>query len=276
MNTAEDAISTLDSSMNTAEDAISTLDSSMNTVEDAISTLDSSITTAETNISLVDTSVNTLETFLDNKFQNLQDTSNSSFLTDVSNVIRGDGFAYLRAILNYSEMAVNTTGIVFGKDNTLGKDEISFITNGDTQLYINSSGDIGCGITSPTHKLDVDGNIHCTGTLFADSDINVKKDLEILKNPLDKILKINGYYYHKIDEDENAMKHIGVIAQEVEAEYPELVSNHSEIKSVNYDGINAILLESVKELTRENTKIKSELEELKDKLKNIEELISKK
>ena len=214
--------------------------------------------------------------FLENKFQNLQDTTNSSFLTGASNVINGNGFAYLKAILNYSETTANTTGIVFGEGNGFEEDKISFITSGDTQLYINSSGNIGCGTTSPVHKLDVSGNIHCTGTLFADSDINVKKDLEILKNPLDKILKINGYYYHKIDEDENAMKHIGVIAQEVEAEYPELVSNHSEIKSVNYDGINAILLESVKELTRENTKIKSELEELKDKLKNIEELISKK
>jgi len=90
-----------------------------------------------------------------------------------------------------------------------------------------------------------------------------------LDNSLDKLSNLNGYYYNKVGEEEDSLKHIGVIAQEVEAEYPELVSQNTHIKSVNYDGINAILIECVKELRKENLAIKSELEELKNKLEKM-------
>ena len=121
----------------------------------------------------------------------------------------------------------------------------------------------------PEYELDVSGDIHCTGTLFADSDLKVKKNLVPLDNSLDKLSNLNGYYYNKVGEEEDSLKHIGVIAQEVEAEYPELVSQNTHIKSVNYDGINAILIECVKELRKENLAIKSELEELKNKLEKM-------
>ena len=43
---------------------------------------------------------------------------------------------------------------------------------------------------------------------------------------------------------------MGVSAQEVEQVLPELVSN-DEFKSVNYNGIIAVLIEAVKELSKE-------------------------
>jgi hypothetical protein len=41
----------------------------------------------------------------------------------------------------------------------------SFLTNGSTRMVINRGGDIGIGITLPTEKLDVVGNIKASGTI---------------------------------------------------------------------------------------------------------------
>ena len=168
--------------------------------------------------------------------------------------------------------SIDSTSIVFEDSN--GNNILELDSNRDTtaknnlkvdgEIYTAGGMSIGKDKDSE-YELDVSGDIHCTGTLFADSDIKVKKNLVQLDNSLDKLSKLNGYYYHKVGEEEDSLKHIGVIAQEVEAEYPELVSKNTDIKSVNYDGINAILIECVKELRKENLAIKSELKELKNK-----------
>lgn len=125
-------------------------------------------------------------------------------------------------------------------------------------------GTVGIGIETPQYELDISGDIHNTGTLFSDSDLNIKKNLVKLDNSLEKISNLNGYYYHKKTEDDDALKHIGVIAQEVEEEFPELVSNSTKTKSVNYDGINAVLIECVKQLYDENKMLKKEIEQVKE------------
>jgi hypothetical protein len=128
---------------------------------------------------------------------------------------------------------------------------------------------VGINNNSPKHEFDVTGDIHCTGTLFADSDVNVKTNLVKLENVLDKIVSLNGYYYNKINEKES-LKQIGVIAQEIEKEYPELVStNIGEMKSVNYQGINAILIECVKDLRKENIEMKKVIEDIRKEIASI-------
>jgi len=187
-----------------------------------------------------------------------------------------------------TQMVINSGGDVSMANNLTVGGTLEVSSN---LLYVDSSsGNVGIGTSDPSYtlhingtlytssgmsigkdkdseyELDVSGDIHCTGTLFADSDLKVKKNLVPLDNSLDKLSNLNGYYYNKVGEEEDSLKHIGVIAQEVEAEYPELVSQNTHIKSVNYDGINAILIECVKELRKENLAIKSELEELKNKV----------
>ena len=168
--------------------------------------------------------------------------------------------------------SIDSTSIIFedSNDNNILELDSNRDTTAKNNLKVDgeiyTAGGMSIGKDKDSqYELDVSGDIHCTGTLFADSDIKVKKNLVQLDNSLDKLSKLNGYYYHKVGEEEDSLKHIGVIAQEVEAEYPELVSKNTDIKSVNYDGINAILIECVKELRKENLAIKSELEELKNK-----------
>jgi hypothetical protein len=96
-----------------------------------------------------------------------------------------------------------------------------------------------------------------TGTLGATifnstSDINKKTNILPLEHSLDTLEMINGV---RFDWRETGLPSLGVIAQEVELVYPELVGHD---KSVNYNGLIAVLIEAVKEL-------KAQVEELKGK-----------
>jgi hypothetical protein len=68
-----------------------------------------------------------------------------------------------------------------------------------------------------------------------------------LTSPLENLLKISGYSYHnKLSEKAD----IGVIAQEVEAVYPQLVQTDAEgYKSVQYGNLVAPIIEAIRELS---------------------------
>jgi len=81
------------------------------------------------------------------------------------------------------------------------------------------------------------------------SDMNLKKNVVDLDGALDKLDALSGVYHDWIDEQQSAERQIGVIAQEVQAVYPELVAVGSNgYLSVNYPKLTAVLLQSIKEL----------------------------
>jgi hypothetical protein len=96
-----------------------------------------------------------------------------------------------------------------------------------------------------------------TGTLTATdinstSDINLKENIRPIENPLDKVLQINGVEF---DWKDNQQSSIGVIAQEIEEIFPELVKT-AENKSVNYNGLVGVLIEAIKEQQKQIEELK--------------------
>ncbi|GLR20177.1 tail fiber domain-containing protein [Portibacter lacus] len=102
-------------------------------------------------------------------------------------------------------------------------------------------------------QLNVSGNICYTGSIGACSDIRYKKDFESFTQTLDKLKTIKGQYYYWNQEDFpekdfSDERQIGVMAQEVETAFPELVMTDKEgYKSVDYSRLTPILLEAIKE-----------------------------
>ena len=84
--------------------------------------------------------------------------------------------------------------------------------------------------------------------LNATSDINLKKDIEVITDATGLIKQLNGV---RFTWKENDRKSLGVIAQEVEELLPELISERTDTgtKSVNYNGLVGVLIEAVKELS---------------------------
>ena len=79
------------------------------------------------------------------------------------------------------------------------------------------------------------------------SDENLKKDITSVGSALDKVKKLRGVDYTWKDTDEKGK---GVIAQELQEVFPELVSEEPNgYLSVNYNGLIAVLIEAIKELS---------------------------
>ena len=108
-----------------------------------------------------------------------------------------------------------------------------------------------------------DGNLQVGGIIYfsataAYSDIRLKENIKnISQNEKDKVLQLVPKTYNFI-KDEKKEKRFGLIAQEVEVLFPELVSTNSTnnpdgMKSLNYMDLIPLLLEQIKDM---NQKIK--------------------
>jgi hypothetical protein len=112
-------------------------------------------------------------------------------------------------------------------------------------------------------KIELTTDITIGGNIYSKSDIKIKNNITKLNNCLEKIDNIHGYNYTRIDLSDTEKLHIGLIAQEVESIYPEIISEINNVKTINYNSINAILLECIKELKVELIEMKKELTQLK-------------
>ena len=163
-------------------------------------------------------------------------------------------------------------------------------------LYLNTS-KVDCSLTpnkKDTYSIGSSSykwkEVYATtfyGTVSGSSDIRLKKDVETLSGALEKVLKLRGISYYWKNAEElgsdsthcqfDGRKHIGVIAQEIEAEFPELVNTDEDgFKSVEYANLTPVLIEAIKEqqqiintLQSEKDAQQKEIEELKAQMKEI-------
>lgn len=99
--------------------------------------------------------------------------------------------------------------------------------------------------------------IYATG-FKVNSDLNLKENLVEIKDALEKCKTLKGYTYNFKDTP-NA-RHSGLIAQDIQKVLPESVSENGEKLVVDYNGVVALLVEAVKELSTkvENLEVKGE------------------
>lgn len=128
---------------------------------------------------------------------------------------------------------------------------------GNQFLYLDDAGGV---------KLQVlgNGNVQNANNSYgAISDINLKENITDASNKLNDLLKVKIRNYNLI-ADENKTKQIGVIAQELEDIFPNMVETFKdadtkeEYKSVKYSVFVPMLIKAIQEL-------KAEIDELKNK-----------
>jgi hypothetical protein len=101
------------------------------------------------------------------------------------------------------------------------------------------------------------GNATLMGTLTENSDRRLKTNITRLENPLQKLMRLNGYNYNWIDPQRDPSMQTGVLAQEVRDLFPNLVSEDEKgILSVNYSGLVPVLIEAIKEQQRQIDELK--------------------
>ncbi|TND07509.1 MAG: hypothetical protein FD123_3061 [Bacteroidetes bacterium] len=156
-------------------------------------------------------------------------------------------------------IAINPTSVgVFGVENT----------GGGWAGYFN--GDVNCALPFGYYNL---------------SDSRLKTNVKPIENALDKLMKIRGVEYDlnqsQYPDLVPVQSHkLGVIAQEVEAVFPDLVKEKNvtgvtakrgvtepnssyRMKAVNYDGLIPVLIEAIKEQQKQIELLQKEVDSLK-------------
>jgi hypothetical protein len=130
------------------------------------------------------------------------------------------------------------------------------------------TGALGVGsVTTPTTA----GLIRAANDViaFASSDERLKTNKVLIKGALFKVNQLGGYEFDwipMIGIHENEGHDIGVIAQEVEKVFPEIVTTRNNgYKAVKYEKLTAVLIEAVKELTEKVKSLENEIDKLKNK-----------
>lgn len=129
---------------------------------------------------------------------------------------------------------------------------------GDTLVARDFNGDFSAGSISCAY-------LTASFTIIAQdvnslSDLDLKKNVKTLENPIKTIQQIRGVSFDWKSDERSSF---GVIAQELEEVLPELVTT-KENKSVNYNGLIAVLIEAVKSQQEEINTLKNEIELLKN------------
>ncbi len=150
-------------------------------------------------------------------------------------------------------------------------------------MTIQSDGRVGIGTTSPNFLLEVNGSAGKPGggSWSSSSDARLKKNIRTLSGALDKLLALRGVTFEYIDPEkihELPGERMGLIAQEVEKVFPDWVeTGPNGYKRVTVRGLEALVVEALRQVRSEQSEAKREQEQELAKLKRekdaeIEEL----
>lgn len=163
---------------------------------------------------------------------------------------------------NISLTAVNDLGFTTGRDfNITAQRDINL--RGDVIIHdrvegnLRVSGGIGAGgVNCQSGAVCVPSG----GFFLYSSDERLKENISQLDNSLDRLLQLRGYSF---DWKSNGEHSVGLIAQEVEAVYPDLVGGNQDHKMVSYSNLVAPIIEAIRELKVENDSLRAELAEVR-------------
>lgn len=96
---------------------------------------------------------------------------------------------------------------------------------------------------------------------------------------MDKVVKLRGVYFDWNEDETNFVfndgKQIGVIAQEVEEIFPELVkTDENGYKMVDYTKITPVLIEALKEQNSKIVSLENDNADLKLRLEKLESIVN--
>jgi len=208
----------------------------------------------------------------------------------------GNITGYMNTFLGMGAGGGNITGhnnvfLGFGAGNAdTGSDKLHIANNGYISLiegsfvtanpFVSVNGSLAVRDNLKVGNLTT-GFVSVTGGVLVDSDERYKTNIQALENPLEKILQIGGYSYdYKTAEFPNKnfpkTQQIGVIAQEVEAVFPELVATDANgYKSVDYAKLTPILLEALKAQQKQIDAQNKKLQDLEQKMDKVYEMLQK-
>ncbi|MBL0055224.1 MAG: tail fiber domain-containing protein [Chitinophagaceae bacterium] len=160
-------------------------------------------------------------------------------------------------------------GLTWASTALAGEQRTGFIgsvfeTANQTKLSFYNRDNVG--VLGERFYIQGNGNAWLQGTLTQASDARLKENIQPLNPALENLLQLSGYSYDWIGENKDKEKQIGLLAQEVQKVYPQLVKQNDRGElSVNYTGLIPVLLEGMKEQQKEINELKEAIRLLMQK-----------
>ena len=156
---------------------------------------------------------------------------------------------------------------------TSGGNATSFDT--DNAAFVIGNGTASNAV-SDAFVVRFNGNATLSGNLTINSDERLKDNIQPLGSTLNKLHQIEAKTY-SLKKDEEHTPKIGVLAQEVQAVFPELVTEGADgILSVNYQGLVPVLINAINEqqlkMSEQDAKIAA-LEAQNAEIKELKEMV---
>lgn len=107
------------------------------------------------------------------------------------------------------------------------------------------------------NDLTVKKDLYVVGSIYNPSDIKLKENIEdITSEQINNLFNLNPIHFsYKTDNTKN--KHYGVLAQDIEKIFPELVKTTNHCKTVNYQELIPIMLAKMKVMQTEIDELKT-------------------
>jgi Chaperone of endosialidase len=157
----------------------------------------------------------------------------------------------------------------FGKQFGILRYQIN-TTNDNHIFYAGTS----AAASNELFRIQGNGNAVLAGTLTQNSDARLKTNIHPLQFSLHNIQQLNGYTYNWIDKDRDSSMQTGLLAQEVQKLFPQLVKqDENGTLSVNYTGFIPVLIEAMKEQQKQITAQQTIVEKQQQEITELKLLI---
>jgi hypothetical protein len=214
------------------------VDSNFTNLNTEISTIEGDITTLQTDLNTAEGAITTLQ----GDVTNLQNAALDS--AEVANIVG-------TMVTGNTESGISVT--YEASDNTLDFNIVDWTLSiagdatGSATITDLASTTLSLDISNISGDLSISGNLSAAN-FDSTSDVALKENLNVIESPLEKIAQLNGYTFNW---KENKQEAVGIVAQEVEKVFPQIVRTGSDgVKRVSYDSLIPVMLEAIKELAK--------------------------
>ena len=101
-----------------------------------------------------------------------------------------------------------------------------------------------------------------TGDYIAVFDLRLKRDIEPISDVLSKVVKLEPTVYHYKRNLSSDPKTLGLIAQDVQALFPEIVSESEETLAISYSKLGVIAIKAIQEQQEHIKQLEQRIEQL--------------